>query len=395
MCKASITSRQKNLFQNEEKPNLNQIKLDLKKLKIDYEKELQIYKESSRDIIDTEEKFNNLSKKINKIIYKQMSLTNKIDNEYIKDLNNFKFEQNTKTMFLTLLGFPFPKEEPFYFDSPDNLIAQLSLSKEFLFDLLMTNKNEYDAIKLNYDNMNKDINIFKPLYDYIKLNFDIVNLLQKRENIFEQNKKYIKAKDKSLINVKVLKKKIKEKFSSMKKIIKPNQGPNNKNEKNNNLTQRTMENDEISNNSHLLSIKDFDEISGKSFLLSLSNDNSILDLFNEDEINHFENVTKKINHKNYSTNSKTFNINNCSKMENNNEIKIINEIKIGRNLKRSKSPETNSNLLSEEQNNNKLSTKSEILVEKYRSPQHKINKGKETIQIETPVGDSGCCASCT
>ena len=207
MCKASMTSRGKNLIVNEEKANLNDIKIELQKLKIEYEKELQKYKESSRDIIDSEEKFNNLSKKINKITYKQMTLTNKIDNEYVTNLNNYKIEQNTKITFLSLLGFPFPNQEPFYFDSPDNLIAQLFLSKEFLFDLLITKKNEYDMIKLNYDNLNKDINILKPLYDYMKLNFEIVYLLQKREIIFEQNKKYIKDKDNSLINVKNLKKK--------------------------------------------------------------------------------------------------------------------------------------------------------------------------------------------
>ena len=392
MCKASMTSRGKNSIKNEEKPNLSEIKLELQKLKIEYEKELQTYKESSRDIIDTEEKFNNLSKKINKIAYKQMALTNKIDNEYITNLNNYKIEQNTKIIFLTLLGFPFPNQEFFYFDSPDNLIAQLSLSKEFLFDLLITNKNEYDTIKLNYDNLNKDINVLKPLYDYMKLNFDIVNLLQKRENIFEQNKKYIKEKDNSLINVKMLKKKIKEKFSSMKKILKPNQSQNNKNAKNNNLTQRTKEFDDLSNNSHLLSIKDFDEISGKSFILSLSNENSILDLFNEDEINKLENVSKKINHKNYNNNSKTYNQTN-----DNNNIQLINEIKNRRNIKKcSKSPDASLNILNIEQNNiNNLTNKNEILFEKYRSPQHEVNKGKDTLQIETPIGDSGCCASCT
>jgi hypothetical protein len=207
MSKKTIISKTKNPITNENDQDFLEIKGELQILKKEYVKELELYKESSRDIIETEEKFNNLSKKINKIAYKQMALTNKIDNEYITNLNNYKIEQNTKIIFLTLLGFPFPNQEFFYFDSPDNLIAQLSLSKEFLFDLLITNKNEYDTIKLNYDNLNKDINILKPLYDYMKLNFDIVNLLQKRENIFEQNKKYIKEKDNSLINVKMLKKK--------------------------------------------------------------------------------------------------------------------------------------------------------------------------------------------
>ena len=394
MSKKQITSRTKSSTNHDNyNSNLSEIKIELQKLKIEYEKELQIYKESSRDIIDSEEKFNNLSKKINKIAYKQMTLANKIDNEYITNLNNYKIEQNIKIIFLSLLGFPFPNQEPFYFDSPDNLIAQLFLSKEFLFDLLITKKNEYDMIKSKYDNLDKDINILKPLYEYMKLNFEIVNLLQKRENIFEQNKKYIKDKDNSLINVKNLKKKIKEKFSLMKKILKPNQNQNqnNKNSKNNNLTQKSKDFDEITNTSHLLSIKDFDEISGKSFILSLSNDNSILDLFSEDEINKLETVTKKLNHKNYNKNSNTYNV-----TEESNDDIYISGIKSGRNLKRfSRSPDANSNMLTEEKKNiNKLSNKSEILVEKYRSPQHK-SKGKDTLEIETPIGDSGCCASCT
>jgi len=37
----------------------------------------------------------------------------------------------------------------------------------------------------------------------------------------------------------------------------------------------------------------------------------------------------------------------------------------------------------------------EKFVEKYRSPQHKKNKGIETLQIEKPIGESGCCTSCT
>ena len=326
-----------------------------------------------------------------------MSLTSKIDNEYITNLNNYKINQNTKIIFLTILGFPFPNQELFYFDSADILIAQLSLSKDFLFNLLSINKNEYDTIKCNFDNLNKDINILRPIYDFLKLSFDVVNLLQKREKIFEENKKFIKMKDNALINVKNLKKKIKEKFSLMKSILKPNQNPKNIKIEQNNLTRRTKDFDEISNNSnnsHLLSIKNFDEISGKSFVLSLSDDNSILDLFNEEEINKFEYQTKKLNHKNYNNNSKTYNQNEQFKSNNN---KLMYGITNGRNLKRySKSPDTNSNLLTEENKiNNKIPNRNEIFKEKYRSPQHKINKGKDILQIETPVGDSGCCASCT
>ena len=397
MSKKQMTSRTKSSTNHDNNSNLTDIKLKLQKLKIEYEKELQIYKDSSREIIETEDKFNNLSKKINKIQYKQMSLTSKIDNEYIINLNNYKIDQNTKIIFLTILGFPFPNQELFYFDSADILIAQLSLSKDFLFNLLSINKNEYDTIKCNFDNLNKDINILRPIYDFLKLSFDVVNLLQKREKIFEENKKFIKMKDNALINVKNLKKKIKEKFSLMKSILKPNQNPKNIKIEQNNLTRRTKDFDEISNNSnnsHLLSIKNFDEISGKSFILSLSNDNSILDLFNEEEINKFEYQTKKLNHKNYNNNSKTYNQNEQFKSNNN---KLMCGIKNGRNLKRySKSPDTNSNLLTEENKiNNKIPNRNEIFKEKYRSPQHKINKGKDILQIETPVGDSGCCASCT
>lgn len=397
MSKKQMTSRTKSSTNHDNNSNLTDIKLELQKLKIEYEKELQIYKDSSREIIETEDKFNNLSKKINKIQYKQMSLTSKIDNEYITNLNNYKIDQNTKIIFLTILGFPFPNQELFYFDSADILIAQLSLSKDFLFNLLSINKNEYDTIKCNFDNLNKDINILRPIYDFLKLSFDVVNLLQKREKIFEENKKFIKMKDNALINVKNLKKKIKEKFSLMKSILKPNQNPKNIKIEQNNLTRRTKDFDEISNNSnnsHLLSIKNFDEISGKSFILSLSNDNSILDLFNEEEINKFEYQTKKLNHKNYNNNSKTYNQNEQFKSNNN---KLMYGMTNGRNLKRySKSPDTNSNLLTEENKiNNKIPNRNEIFKEKYRSPQHKINKGKDILQIETPVGDSGCCASCT
>ena len=160
MCKKAMTSRTKSSTNHEDKPNIVGIKEELKKLKKEYEKELEQYKASSKSIIETEEKFNNISKKINKIEYKQIAITNKIDNEYITNLNKFKIDPKMKIIFLTLLGFPFPNQEPLYFDSSDNLIAQLSLSKEFLFNLLTSNKKEFDLIKSSYDNFNKDINIF-------------------------------------------------------------------------------------------------------------------------------------------------------------------------------------------------------------------------------------------
>ena len=394
MSKKAITSRTKNSKIKDEKANLNEMKLELQKLKIEYEKELQKYKESSKDIIEREEKFNNISKKINKIKYKQLSLSNSLDNAYINNLNNYKIDQSTKIIFLTILGFPFPNQELFYFDSPDNLIAQLSLSKDFLFNLLLTNKEEYDIYKSNFDKLNKDINILKPIYDYMKLNFEIVNLMQKREIIFDENKNYIKIKNNSLINVKALKKKIKDIFSSMKKILKPNK--KNKDIKTENLTQKTKDFDDLSS-SNLLSIKDFDEISGKSFILSLSNENSILDLFNEEEINKFENGTKIINHKYYNNNSKTVNQTEGNIPNDENKInKIMNNINNKKEVKRlSRSPDANSILLMEKQKNKDKTYNRSELMEKFRSPQHKISKGKDTLQIETPVGDSGCCASCT
>jgi hypothetical protein len=228
----------------------------------------------------------------------------------------------------------------------------------------------------------------------MKLNFEIVNLMQKREIIFDENKNYIKIKNNSLINVKALKKKIKDIFSSMKKILKPNK--KNKDIKTENLTQKTKDFDDLSS-SNLLSIKDFDEISGKSFILSLSNENSILDLFNEEEINKFENGTKIINHKYYNNNSKTVNQTEGNIPNDENKInKIMNNINNKKEVKRlSRSPDANSILLMEKQKNKDKTYNRSELMEKFRSPQHKISKGKDTLQIETPVGDSGCCASCT
>ena len=190
--------------------NLNNIKLikeELRQLKIEYEKELGKYKEASRGIIETEEKFNNISKKINKINYKQMILTNKISNDYVDNLNTYKLEHNVKITLLSLLGFPFPNQEPFYFSSSEDLMAHLSLSKDFLFNLALTKKSDYDIIKSSYDNLDKRLLILRPIYDYMNLNFDIINLMIKRENVFEENKKWEKYKDKALINVKILEKK--------------------------------------------------------------------------------------------------------------------------------------------------------------------------------------------
>jgi hypothetical protein len=372
---------------NLNKANVSLLKDDVKKLKIEYEKEIEKYKIASRSIIETEEKFNNVSKKINKINYKQMIMTNKINNDYIENLNECKLEQNIKITILSLFGFPFPNQEPFYFTSPEDLIAQLSISKDFLFNLVLTNKSEFEKIKSSFDHLNKNLIILRPIYDYMKLNFDIVNLLQKRENIFEENKKYIKSKDSSLINVKMLEKKIKEKYAAMKSILKSNKSQKTYKEQNKKTKDIQME--EMMNNSHLLSIRDFDEISGKSFILSLSNENSILDLFEEDEINRFEMVTKKIEHKNYN--------NNYARTYNETE-QFLNERNLNSINRYSKSPDTNSNLMTEEQknyNNKANNQKTDGIVEKYRSPQNKLNRGKDTLKIEKSVTDSGCCASCT
>ena len=127
----------KNFKEKGNKSNIKLIKTELRQSKTEYEKELEKYKNASRNIIETEEKFNNISKKINKINYKQMILANKISNDYVDNLNTYKLDQNIKITLLSLLGFPYPEQEPFYFNSSDFLMAQLSLSKQFLFDLAL------------------------------------------------------------------------------------------------------------------------------------------------------------------------------------------------------------------------------------------------------------------
>ena len=61
-----------------------------------------------------------------------MILANKISNDYVDNLNTYKLDQNIKITLLSLLGFPYPEQEPFYFNSSDFLMAQLSLSKQFI-----------------------------------------------------------------------------------------------------------------------------------------------------------------------------------------------------------------------------------------------------------------------
>ena len=388
---------------NMNKANITMLKDEVRKLKIEYEKEIEKYKNASRGIIETEEKFNNISKKINKINYKQMIMTNKINNEYIDNLNNSKLDQNIKINILSLFGFPFPNQEPFYFTSPEDLIAQLSISKDFLFNLVLTNKSEFEKIKNTFDNLNKNLMILRPIYDYMKLNFDIVNLMQKRENIFQENKKYIQSKDSSLINVKALEKKIKEKYSLIKNRIqsKKTYQTSSKEKLVNNIetNKNEKEFDELLNDSHLLSIKDFDEISGKSLLMSTDNDNSILGLFNEEDIKKFEIDSKKINHNYYfDGKTQTFNENNDNKNKINNilvkEIKVRNEDK-----KIDMKKLQNTNIFTEEEEekdiNNMIQEKNKIFIKKYRSPQFKEHKERDILRIEKSVGDSGCCASCT
>ena len=335
-----------------------------------------------------------------------MILINKITNEYIDNLNNYKLESNIKVTILSLLGFPFPNDEPFYFTSPEDLIAQLSLSKEFLFNLVLTKKYEFDIIKSSYDTLNKNIIVLRPIYDYMKLNFDIINLMQKREIIFEENTKWTQSKDNSLINVKTLEKKIKEKYSLMKTKIKSSNNTQkisiSKNKNENNMDKDEKGFDELLNDSHLLSIKNFDEISGKSLMMSVDNDKSILDLFNEEDINNYEIEPKNINHKNYfNDNLQTFNRNTYS---NQNKINILKKGLQERNEKNSpdmlkKMQDTNTNIFTEEEEekeiNNVIHEKNKLFIKKYRSPQSKDNKERDILRIEKSVGDSGCCASCT
>ena len=400
-----INKNNKNFKEKGNKSNIKLIKTELRQLKIEYEKELEKYKNASRNIIETEEKFNNISKKINKINYKQMILANKISNDYVDNLNTYKLDQNIKITLLSLLGFPYPEQEPFYFNSSDFLMAQLSLSKQFLFDLALTNADEYDIIKSSYDKLDKRILILRPIYDFMKLNFDIVNLMLKREDIFKVNQSLIKNKDNSLINVKILEKKIKEKYSKAKK----RKNINNINEKttreknmNKNELNKTNEKDfdELLNDSHLLSIKDFDEISGKSLMMSMNNDDSIIQFFNEEDINKFDIDEKKLNPNFYfNENIQTFNqnkdINNInSLMKGIKERNAQNDLNLLR-----KAPDTNTNIFTEEDEerdiNNIIHEKNKLFIQKYRSPQFKDNKERDVLRIEKSVGESGCCASCT
>ena len=251
-----------------------------------------------------------------------------------------------------------------------------------------------------------DMALFLEKFPKLKLNFDIVNLMIKRENIFEENKKWIQNKDKALINVKILEKKIKEKYAIIKRKIKSiNINQKIKNDKNVNdikINQKEKDFDELLNDSHLLSIKDFDEISGKSLMLSIDNENSILGLFNEEEINKFEIDTKKINHNYYfNEQAQTFNRNiDTNKNKINILFKGLNERNEDKKIDMMKKiQDTNTNIFTEEEEekdiNNIVHERNKIFIKKYRSPQFKEHKEKDILRIEKSVGDSGCCASCT
>ena len=58
-----INKNNKNFKEKGNKSNIKLIKTELRQLKVEYEKELEKYKNVSRSIIETEEKFNNISKK--------------------------------------------------------------------------------------------------------------------------------------------------------------------------------------------------------------------------------------------------------------------------------------------------------------------------------------------
>ena len=87
-------------------------------------------------------------------------------------------------------------------------------------------------------------------------------------------------------------------------------------------------------------------------MMSVDNDKSILDLFNEEDINNYEIEPKNINHKNYfNDNLQTFNRNSYS---NQNKINILNKGFQDRNEKNSpdmlkKMQDTNTNIFTEEE----------------------------------------------
>ena len=137
-------------------------------------------------------------------------------------------------------------------------------------------------------------------------------------------------------------------------------------------------------------------------MMSMDNDNSFIQLFNEEDINKFEADEKKINHNFYfNENIQTFNQNKNKDLNNINEfIKGIKERNAQNELNMlRKAPDTNTNIFTEEDEekdiNNIIHEKNKLFIKKYRSPQFKDNKERDVLRIEKSVGDSGCCASCT
>ena len=371
------------------------LKVELSRLKKQYEIELKNYKDSSTEIIDSEKKINIISKKINKIEFKQIILSNNIDDDYVSKLNKYEFDSPTKLLFLSLLGYQFPNEELLYFDSSENLIAQFSLSKELLFDLLNNKKSDFDSLKKSYDNLKKQDSFLKIIFDFMDLNFEIVDLLKKRKNILEENYKYIKEKDKYQVSCKSLEKKIKEIFKSIKKNLK------NKNNNTKRINQK-QELDDSVKYSQAFNVKEFDEISGKSFIMSLSNENTILDIFKEEKICKDKKYTS--NFRSYNVEMTNTNIEGNNDIElnknNNNFVMLPYNAYENRNSKMrqfiSKSP--NAFFKDKFKNAQKGFNDNSLYAKSYRSPQHKtmnIQKEGNILKIDKPVGDSGCCSSCT
>lgn len=387
--------RTSNIYSTENNENDNNIKEQIKKYKKEYQVEISKYRQSSTDIIDNEKSFNEISKKLNKLEYKKIEISNKIDDNYINQLNEYRIDPNKKNLFLTLLGFPFPDEEPFYFDSPESLVAQLSLSKDYLFELEEMKEGEFNILKNSYESMSKNEKELLIIYHYTNLNFESVNFLKKRKKILEKNAIDIKNKDIALVSIKKLEKKIKEGFMKLKQITKHGNLSNNSNPiifYSQKLKEEEKDDYGLNNNSHLLSVREFDEISGKSFIMSLSNDNTILDLFNEEESKNVNSIDDNIP-----------SITNSIEREEGNKIPniLVNKNNFKAKYKISKSPEVipiTPNVVTDGNQNIKEAKiqKAIMLINKYRSPQNKIIKGKQgTLKLENNVSDSGCCASCT
>ena len=132
-------------------------------------------------------------------------------------------------------------------------------------------------------------------------------------------------------------------------------------------------------------------------MMSLNDDNSVMGIFNEEEINNFDIDNKKWNHKFYfndqvqTFNQNTHKINTLMQgIKERNEQNQLNMLV--------KAPDTNTNIFTEEEEekdiDNIINEKNKIIIKRYRR-QFKDDKDKDILRIEKSVGDSGCCASCT